>query len=647
MNKFETDAERAVKSLVDISNEYVQNKEECCFSVDGRNGQLSQRKIAEAINFLQKYGFVCIVPDESSEFSNNITSLISALNSPQPSGHAAFDFLQKKASKEDDAKQQLVQTLTDEIHDFEPSAVSHSQAAWDIRCSGLLRQFFAYLHQKDSGKETQDMEIAQYADLLVPSIENLVDAKKHSQTTIEDKKKKCLQSLPTFYYNPMWARAPHVIAAYHLDSHNELVQSHFKEYEQQMSTLGQQIAKSKDDQQIKEFEHSVARTQQRWLQRVKREVVTTAKKVILGKRATNKMVQDAAFNSKKSAADNDNENSDAESMRPLQTIHDATIVVGNGLAKENNSISLNLIPGFHQYYLHYLCCKRAKWSQLSGDSVSVAADEDDHSEKLFKQTSVTIDLPVGTILIMNRNVPRWIESKIEQPFWLLPVSYRVHNRMASSIVEQLSSKPLIGAEHCCLHAAKICPFELALSSTYMKSIADGIIYTSLPHLTGATYFSRSTKKTAMDLKQKRIQLYQKWSTEQRHKKEKVEYRAPRLPSYLENLLTTESNLLNVIENQLETAEKTLAEQQIQMEKAELRSTNKRRKIVKEDTTVFKEEVGKEVCKEDTSFEEVVQRNPPENDFWTQTNGCRIFQDDQELLHKSLSEFDTFDQITFF
>lgn len=505
MTKFEENPKQAYNNLLAAQSDY--RKESALFSLDGRNGQLSQRKVTEAIQFLHKYGFVCIQFEENIFFADDVKQLQSAIAQPAPPGHAAYDFVQHKHSG-GTSNIFEEQTLLQDIHDFEPNALAHCQAAWNLRCSESLRLFFASLYNTLDGVMSKKWsEICDYANTLVPSIDSIVLPSQQN----------CLT--PTFFYNPTWIRAPHVIAAYHLHAHNEAIATFHKDYIEQQHHANETA------------------NNQRWLQRVCKETILTAKKVVLGKRATNKMVQDAAF--KQSPDD-----AKQASMRPLYANYDANIFIGPETA------SLNVVPGFHNYYVHFLKQKLQKWSQTGADCVSVKIDDDDeYSKTLFQQAMATVQLSPGTVLITNRRMPRWGEIKSA----MLPISYRVHNSVEPTIVEQLCSSQLANSKSVLL-AAKICPYELALAATYLQSIKNGVTYTSLPHLTGSTSFSRSTRKTAAELTQQRAQIYQKWLSQKRKLVNVCCYQPPVLPVYLSNLLHVEMQLLQTLEKKYQTVD---------------------------------------------------------------------------------------------
>lgn len=661
----DNDAPAAYRMLQESVKQFRQTEcnstnEARCFSLDGRNGQLSQRKLAEAIDFLHRYGFVCIesAPGDGSLLASDCARLLEETSVARPPAHIAFAFLRQAAQQQQQQQQEqqqqqkqappanappetgsgvklapargkltggktsaeVRQVLTDLVHDYEPDALAHSQAAWNLRCNTTVRQFFSHLYVGNDS----------IVDQLLPSIESLlcvvapttppVAAVKEASDAKREKRgvesaaagatpiaacgasPKTFPVAPTFYYNVAWARAPHVIAAYHLHAHDTAIQQSFAEYAQQMAVLCAQGAKEKTGAgaaQRQAFFAAYHRLKERWLQRVRKEIALTARKVILGKRSTNKMVQDGAFHSGKKSqgrgerttpvAESDAAIDDAEAIRALQSSFDATIMLGRRTehgqqAEPGAALRINVVPGFQNYFLHYLHGSREKWAQSSGECVdgidnNVPAER--FSTPLFDANAVTVALRPGSLLIMNRNVPRWLcnvqtdndrdsEAAVAAAgfadAWLLPVSYRWQcDTMASTAAAQKLRGANLAAVDCdqqtLLSVARICPMEIALSETYCKSIADGLVYSSLPHLTGAAFFARSTRKTASELHLQRSRACDAWLASIGNRtalSPQHYYRPPTLPAYLSELLSRETQLLDILDTQIVNAAQAAA-----------------------------------------------------------------------------------------
>jgi len=546
------------------------------FSVEGRNGTLSGRACGQATQFFQQYGFVCLATDEDETFAKHCAQLRSVDRADRPAGHEAYAFLHQQrrdlqsilqpngsySSLSTTSNVESRQVLESDIHDFYPDAVCHSQAAWDIRCSAKLRRFCAGLFEQGHGEQTL-VDMCK-ADQLLPSIEPVLRVggnNLHGDATDENiigrRPSKCTLTLPTFHVNPAWTRAPQVIGAYHLHAYNNTLQKHWQEYVRDTAS-GQE---------------NCDRVQQRWLTRLRKEFVATARKIVLGKRATNKMVQDAAFHSKKASvpdreavkktnqAKQQPSLSDSaakqpvEAVRPLQAGYEALVCVGSatvstatkddGKKYGENAAPIvgyiNVVPSFVDYYPHFFAYKRSKWAQASGDCVTASMEDDDFTRCLFESCSIAVPLRAGQTLILDRRMPRWISQDLsanKSDMLLLPVAYR-HQQMTLAGSQQKQPGNLL------LQAARfaqLCPVELALHATYQQSILHGIVYTSLPHLTGSVHFARSTKKTALDLKHKRAAAYNAWkaavgenSFDRKHL-----YSPPKLPAFLCRLLCGES-----------------------------------------------------------------------------------------------------------
>jgi len=472
------------------------------FAIDG-----SLEKNLDALKFLKKFNFVCVTQSDSSFFNTNCQSL----KQVQLSGHKAYAFLHQKNAKSDSfqvtAESQLLDLLDKEMADFIPDATAHSQEAWNLRCDRVLRQFFSSIYTEDG---------SDIADQLLPTIESLMQC--DSTDLIAP------FSLPTIDYNPTWSRAPHVISAYHLHAHYVTLQAYYSEYVEQ--TLSKKASVTLE----------ANRNKQRWLHRLQRELISTAKKVILGKRATNQMVQDAAFHSKKETCD---EKDSIEAMRPLQSGYEAFVAL--------TAASIELVPGFEGYYPFYLACRRAKWSTVGADCITVTND-DEYSKAIFEQCSVKVQLEPGTVLITSRTTPRWLSPNTKCT--LLPLSYRWQKHNAVFQDAEFFDDNRV------LELAQICPFELALNAIYQKSIFDGIVFTSLPHLTGAAQqFQRSTKKTSQSLKIQRQQIYDAWLASLPKKADKnlsqYHYQAPKIDEYLINLISYETQLLGLANESLQ------------------------------------------------------------------------------------------------
>lgn len=575
-----------------------------CFSLHSRNGSASPRKIADAYAFLVEYGFVCIASGEEEFFAQQCKNLKTLTLSERPAAHEAYAFLhQTVPSSGNDllladsvrlnsaTQRQARQVLDEEIHDYYTDSVCHSQAAWDLRCNAVLRQFFSSVYSRDleasapcTTRQQQHRQQQVLADDLLPSIES-VQCVGDRPPILEQKQAigkqatPCSLLEPTFHTNPTWTRAPHVIGAYHLDAYSAILQKHWSEYIKDVNS-----GLLNDD-----------RTQQRWLLRLRKEIVATARKIVLGKRATNKMVHDAAFHSKKGfnttlAAmatgeerkderekeqkeerekeqkeerrdENLQQQTDVEAMRPLVGGYEAMICVGSAALQTKSSNDerdkqmdgeppigyICVVPKFHQYYPHYLAHKRAKWAHVSGDCLQSPLEDDPYSAALFASTAIRVPMRTGHTLILDRRVPRWLHRSGEsasQAMLILPVSYRWQQHNVCS-EQRLSSLPNYAIQAALL--AQACPMELALRSTYLNSLANGIVFTSLPHLTGAVHFARSTKKTALDLKHKRLNVYNGWlrTLSSAEEKDKVEhhYVPPTLPPFMRTLLTRESDLI--------------------------------------------------------------------------------------------------------
>jgi hypothetical protein len=505
--------------------------------------------VPKAIEFLLEYGFVCIEPSATT-----LTDCKQISAAQQPAGHAAFAFLHSASARttaeaavfNNKFQHQVGQVLNDDVHDFEPDAVAHSQAAWNLRCNARVREFFAALYKSTGAVAGATLSIAEIADQLLPSIESLTRG----------------SGLPTFHYNPAWARAPHVIASYHMDAYNEAVQAYFDEYTQQTSAHENDTATSNDDEQL-----SDARIKQRWLVRLRKELIATTGKVILGKRATNKMVQDAAFHAKDGNGKTTPQESTTtaatttstplEAMRPLTC--DAKFAGYEALfftGTETAGNDLTVVPGFHRFYPLYLACKRGKWSTLAGDEINVLPDEDTFSAGLFETAACSLGpLPCGSIVVINRDVPRWRRAAAgaaTASASVLPVSYRWQHDATDPALTVLTNQ-VTKSGHSLLLLARICPLELARSATYRKSVENGVVFKSLPHLTGATQFDRNTKKTAIELKQQRQAAYNAWVASLPNKSDAVatqhHYCPPTLPPYINRLLAADAALVESLEYQ--------------------------------------------------------------------------------------------------
>ena len=501
----------------------------------------------KAKEFLDEYGFVVYDLSDDVAFATQCANVAALANTQQPAGHANYSFLKRRPqgshvfAPECEAAKKILDVFENEVHDFYPDAHCHDQASWDLRCNDQLRQFFAKVHRCD-------------ADALLPSIEPIaaiggdvctVDETETSEPEIGRRPDACCLSVPTFHSNATWIRAPDVIGAYHLDAYVDTMKKHWNDY---------LSANRKQSSATNMFRHTQdgvdMREQHRWLQRVQKELAATAGKVILGKRSTNKMVRDAGIASKRAGASTpakktQNGVGDAAgavgAMRNLDSGFEAMVFVGAQPNTTTSQTTIHLVPQFERFMPYFLAQKYQKWAQCSGDCVKLHPLEDSLSIACFRACAVQAVLKPGQVLVMRRSAPRWIEAadkNLKQ--YYMPVTYRVqedHSNQLSAIVGKKENGNNVDIA---VAAGQICPFNLALLAAYKMSIANGIVYTCLPHLTGSPHFARSTKKAAVELARQRDAAFGKWKSSltnvEQWQLDVHHYKTPQLPTYLEKLI---------------------------------------------------------------------------------------------------------------
>ena len=501
-------------------------------------------KYAAALDFFNEFGFVCLDGSQDEKFIESCLAVERMAHEDAPSGHEAFAFLHQDVpqtgntaskvaqtpingcaplEKTDSAVQKIVEST---LQDFVPDALSHSQAAWDVRGSGNLLDFFAQMLSGNSGDRVSP-------NRLLPSIERVsvvtgfsADKKGNVQPTDvskSDLNKSVLllpRALPTFNCNPIWRRKPGVVAAYHLDAHAETLMGQWSDYCEtfpRVETESMQVAAAR------------ARMTKAWCQRVQSNLVSTIGRLACAKRATNKLVMDGLLRGLEGGAVDNQKPSESASqvattestakvvtMTSLEVGVEAFVVLGNADDRASDCAEINIIPGFQRFFHIYFALIHNRWAKYNGNSMSALAG-DTLFDKITSM-SVTLALKPGSVFVFDRRIPHWAGT--QNNALVLPVSYQ--NKPHTRLAEQLSQIAISNGLPTSAYSA-ICPLHMAQRAAYLFSISRGIVLTSVPQLTGAQEFRRSTNKASNALAIDRRTAYNAWLADHKDDNMKASY----------------------------------------------------------------------------------------------------------------------------